>query len=187
WTTSEPTKHMQDCRRFFQSAGVKTVLDVGCGIGIWAIFLSQAGFRVKGFDFSETAINYASDWAKRENLDIQYVCSPLTKVAYPNEQFDAVLAAKVLENVSRDEAEIAIEHISGSLKDGGVVYALFNPHLSEAQIEELMQSDNPTKNITHTIYTDEELKKLFPDFEMMKFKHYDDVGFRGLFLKKLEQ
>lgn len=52
WKTAEATKDMKDCLQFFEMHNVKSVLDVGCGIGIWAMFLSKAGFEVKGYDFS---------------------------------------------------------------------------------------------------------------------------------------
>lgn len=181
WTQAPPTEHMQDCLSFFQKHDVEEVWDLGCGIGIWAVFLSKAGLQVSGSDFSPKAIEFAEKWAAQEALEINYECRAITESAFPDKQFDAVLAAKILDNVPRKEAEAAIPHIQKSLRNGGVVYALFNPFLTDDQIAELEQSDNPTKGLISENYTDAGLQELFSDFSLLEFKHYDD-GFRGLLL-----
>ena len=183
WKTAEATKDMKDCLQFFEMHNAKSVLDVGCGIGIWAMFLSKAGFEVKGYDFSSNAIKFASRWAAEDSVQIEYKCCPITGNPFPHEKFDGVVAAKVLDNISKDELEIAIAKIFNCLKDGGLLFCLFNPYMTPEEIKEKEKSDNPTKGITLTIYTDVELRNLFPRFKLLDFKVYE-YGFRGLFLKK---
>lgn len=183
WKTAEATKDMKDCLQFFEMHNVKSVLDVGCGIGIWAMFLSKAGFEVKGYDFSSNAIKFASRWAAEDSVQIEYKCCPITGNPFPREKFDGVIAAKVLDNISKDELEIAIAKIFKCLKDKGLLFCLFNPYMTPEEIKEKEKSDNPTKGITLTIYTDVELRNLFPRFKLLDFKVYE-YGFRGLFLKK---
>lgn len=183
WKQAPASPEMVDCLRFLQAHRVRSVLDVGCGIGIWAVFLSRAGLRVKGFDFSAKAITYAQRWAAEEKLAIDYACAPVTAPPFAGEHFDAVVAAKVLDNVSREELAIATERLFDCLKDGGVAFCLFNPLLTAEEIERLAASDNPTAGITHIVYTDDELRGLFAGVTLLDFKRYPH-GFRGLFLQK---
>ncbi|MCB9134412.1 MAG: class I SAM-dependent methyltransferase [Anaerolineales bacterium] len=49
-----------------------TVLDLGCGPGLYASRLSQAGMRVTGVDYSRRSIAYATEFAQENGLDIVY-------------------------------------------------------------------------------------------------------------------
>lgn len=183
WKTAPPTQHMRDCLAFFQREKVKTVLDVGCGIGIWAHYLVKAGMQVTGTDFSSNAIAFAKRWAQEEKLDTEFVCAPATENRFAGTSFDATVAAKILENLSTAEARIAVQNMQTQLRPGGVLYALFNPHFSERQLAELAKSDNPTKGITHINYTDDDIAALLSDFQIIEVKKYDD-GFRGFYLRR---
>ena len=183
WKTAKPTEDLRDCLKFFQKNNVKSVLDLGCGVGIWATFLSKASLTVKGVDFSSNAIQFASKWAAEEKLKIEYTCCPITVIPFTQEQFDGVVAVKILDNISREELEIVKGSIFKCLKEKGLLYCLFNPHMTTEELRMIHKSDNPTKEITLTIYTDAELKNLFPQFQLLDFRTYD-YGFRGLFLRK---
>jgi len=50
------------------------LLDLGCGPGIYAELLTQAGFCVTGIDLSPRSVAYAQASAARNNLAINYVC-----------------------------------------------------------------------------------------------------------------
>lgn len=183
WKQAPPSQDMQDCLHFFQQHNVKSVLDLGCGVGLWAIFLSKAGLHVKGVDFAANAIEFADRWSQEENQQITFRCAAVTSDAFPGEAFDAVVAAKILDNISRREFEVARARIVSSLAAEGLLYCLFNPAATAQELEQEAASDNPTQGITHIVYSDEELPGLFPEFETLGFKRYEH-GFRGLFLRK---
>lgn len=50
-----------------------TLLDIGCGPGIYAEQFAKAGYQVTGIDFSERSIAYAQSSARRLSLDIKYL------------------------------------------------------------------------------------------------------------------
>jgi len=50
-----------------------SVVDFGCGPGLYAERLARRGARVTGIDISKRSIGYARDVAAREKLDIDYV------------------------------------------------------------------------------------------------------------------
>ena len=49
------------------------VADFGCGPGLYAKRLAEAGAKVTGIDFSENSLNYAKEAAAQAGLDIDYV------------------------------------------------------------------------------------------------------------------
>ena len=57
--------------REFDLAG-RTVLDLGCGPGLYAIELAKLGARVTGLDFSARSIQHARTQAKDTELDVRF-------------------------------------------------------------------------------------------------------------------
>lgn len=47
-----------------------SLLDLGCGPGLYACRFARAGFRVTGVDYSRRSIEYASKYAKEHDLEI---------------------------------------------------------------------------------------------------------------------
>lgn len=66
------------------------ILDLGCGPGLYAERLAQAGFHVTGVDFSQNSIDYATAQAQQKQLAIQYRCQNYLELDEP-ELYDAVL------------------------------------------------------------------------------------------------
>ncbi|SEL99238.1 Methyltransferase domain-containing protein [Syntrophus gentianae] len=50
-----------------------TIADFGCGPGLYAARLAKRGANVTGIDFSKRSIEYAKEFAAREQLKINYV------------------------------------------------------------------------------------------------------------------
>lgn len=181
WKKVEPSDSMNDCLNFFKQNNIHTVLDLGCGIGIWSIFLGKNGLTVKGVDFSKNAIEFAREWSKKGKINVVFVCSSLINHSFKKILFDGIVAAKILDNISKLEFVEVKRGILSNLKMNGILFCLFNPQISE--INEIKNSKNPTEGITHIIYSDEELKQLFPDMILLDFKYYEH-GFRGMVLQK---
>ncbi|MEY8298216.1 class I SAM-dependent methyltransferase [Emergencia timonensis] len=66
-----------------------SLLDVGCGPGIYAERFVKAGYQVTGIDFSRRSINYAKESAANQGLDIAYNCQDYLKLDL-NADFDIV-------------------------------------------------------------------------------------------------
>ena len=66
------------------------ILDLGCGPGLYAERLAQAGFHVTGVDFSQNSIDYAIAQAREKQLSIQYRCQNYLELD-DQSAYDAVL------------------------------------------------------------------------------------------------
>lgn len=70
-------------------AQYKSLLDLGCGPGLYAQRFHKAGYRVAGVDFSSRSIAYAKEQAIQQNSPIEYHYQNYLTIDYKN-QFDVV-------------------------------------------------------------------------------------------------
>ncbi len=59
--------------RLFENAGVRTIVDVGCGTGRHAIAFSQRGFEVTGVDPAEDMLAAARANAASRDVDVRFL------------------------------------------------------------------------------------------------------------------
>jgi SAM-dependent methyltransferase len=67
-----------------------SVLDLGCGPGLYAYRLARAGLQVTGVDYSRGSVEYASGYANANHLDITYRYENYLDLQDEN-QYDAAL------------------------------------------------------------------------------------------------
>ncbi len=94
------------------------VLDIGCGGGVLSEGLAKKGAIVTGLDVEEGALQTARAHAKKEQLDIHYVCEPVE--CFESPQFDVVTCLEMLEHV--DNPERVIHSAARLLKPGGTLF-----------------------------------------------------------------
>jgi SAM-dependent methyltransferase len=97
------------------------VLDAGCGNGAYSRYLSET-FKVIGVDISEKQIALA-----RQNApNAQFICDDITKIKFPDEYFDGILAFYSIIHVPRDEHYELLKNFYRMLKEKGVVLLTFS-------------------------------------------------------------
>jgi SAM-dependent methyltransferase len=95
--------------------GVRSILDVTCGIGTQAIGLARRGFSVTASDLSAGAIERARGEAQRRGVEIDLaVCDMRAAHDHHGRQFDVVIAC-----------DNSIPHL---LNDGDILLALRQMH-----------------------------------------------------------
>ncbi|KUG08098.1 class I SAM-dependent methyltransferase [Solirubrum puertoriconensis] len=105
-------------------------LDVGMGQGRNTLFLARQGWDVTGVDIADEAVAEAQAEAKRQNLRINAVVSPMESFTYGTNRYD--LVAFVYEGCFEGQPEV-LANIRKALKPGGVlVFEFFH---REAGIE----------------------------------------------------
>ncbi len=112
------------------------LLDLGCGPGIYAELFKHKGYDVTGVDFSERSINYAIESAKKENLDITYICQDYLELDL-EEKFDLITLIYcdfgVLSDINR---QLLLKKIYSMLKhDGVLILDVFTPFEHEGKQE----------------------------------------------------
>jgi SAM-dependent methyltransferase len=96
------------------------VLDMGCGYGVYSRYLSDK-FKVIGVDISEKQI----ELAKQNAPKAEFICEDMTKIYFPDEFFDGILAFYSIIHVPREEHYNLLSSFFRMLKMNGVVLLVF--------------------------------------------------------------
>ena len=95
------------------------ILDIGCGGGLLSEPMHKLGANVVGIDASEKNINVAKLHAKKNNLDIEYICtSPENLINKKN--FDVILNMEIIEHV--EDVDFFLKSSSNLLRVGGIMF-----------------------------------------------------------------
>ena len=155
WYEAPPSDAMLQCRDFFAANPVRRILDLGCGFGRWSMMLA-GGLDVVGVDYAPRGVRAASRWAKKKGARAQFVAASALALPFQPMVFDGVLAALLLDNVSREDLGKVIRGVNRAVRAGSPGFFVFNPYLTEQDAARIAE-DNPTKNCMYVAYRDEEL------------------------------
>jgi len=97
------------------------VLDAGCGAGVVAIALAEAGHNVSGIDIAPRMIERAVQEAELRGLSCDFRVGSADALPYRDAAFDAVVAMGLLANLPDDRA--ALREMLRVLKPGGLLMA----------------------------------------------------------------
>ena len=96
-----------------------SVLDLGCGPGLYASRFARAGFKVTGVDYSRRSIEYASQYAKESNLGVLYRYENYLELSDENAYEAAFLIYGDFCPLSPDERRKLLINIHRALKPNG--------------------------------------------------------------------
>lgn len=97
------------------------ILDLACGFGRHSLELARRGYAVTGVDITAEYVSYASEQARKEGLNANFICADVRESNFCSE-FDVVLnmadgAIGYLENETENRK--IFEVVSAALKPGG--------------------------------------------------------------------
>ncbi|MBN1168064.1 MAG: class I SAM-dependent methyltransferase [Methanospirillaceae archaeon] len=106
----------------------KSILDLGCGPGLYCELLAEHGYQVTGVDFSKRSIDYARQSGSHKGLLIEYIQSNYLDLTFEN-LFDLIIIIfcdfDVL--VPHDRTRL-LKNIFRALKPGGLfIFDTLNP------------------------------------------------------------
>jgi SAM-dependent methyltransferase len=106
-----------------------TILDLGCGPGLYTEKLAQKGHCVTGMDFSSNSIRYARESAAGKKLDISYRQQNYLELEEEN-RYDLILMIFTDFGVlPPDQRKILLSNIYRALKPGGkFLFDVLNDH-----------------------------------------------------------
>ena len=95
------------------------ILDIGCGGGLLCEPMSRLGADVVGIDASDKNIKVAKLHAKKDNLDIEYLCA--TPETFKTDiKFDVILNMEIVEHV--ENVDFFLKSSSELLRKNGVMF-----------------------------------------------------------------
>jgi len=109
----------------FKSKNIETplsginILDIGCGGGLLSEPMCKLGANVTGIDASRKNINIAKSHAKKNKLDINYICSSPEKLSN-KKKFDVILNMEIIEHV--ENIQFFLKSCSNLLKKDGLMF-----------------------------------------------------------------
>lgn len=141
----------------------ETVLDLGCGTGIYAIDLALMGLHVTGIDISEEMLAVAAQKASNLNLSIVLKQADIGKIDFGNEAYDKVISISAMEFFP-NPAEV-IRRAYQAVKPGGrMVFATIGAGSSWSALYESKAKADPDHLFNRaTFYTGRQLMDLFSE------------------------
>ena len=181
--------YIHELTRKLKKYQVKKVLDLGCGSGWLSIFISKYGFDVTGIDASKSAIDLGKMWATEENLNVNLLVCDLLNIPFEENSFDAIVCNSVLEHFRFDQAKIIFETIHKILSEKGFLFGCFDKvgtgkgEYFELEDSTHIYTDEIRKGMMLRNYSDEELKTLMKDFDILSFDK-NNYGSRLVWARK---
>jgi len=119
WNIETPPKALVELVESGRVNPCKTI-DLGCGTGNYAIYLSGKGFEVTGIDISQTAVNIACENAKKKGIKCSFIAADILGDLYKvKETFDFAYDWELLHHIFPEKRAKYIKNVSGILNPGG--------------------------------------------------------------------
>jgi len=119
----KPEENIPRVVRILKKEKIKRVLDLGCGSGRHLVYLAKQGFDVYGIDISETGIEIAKDWLKKEKLKADLKIGDIyKKLPYKDNFFEAIICTNVLHHNKIEKIRKLIKEIERVLAPRGLIY-----------------------------------------------------------------
>lgn len=182
--------YIHEITRKMKKFKVKKVLDLGCGSGWLSIFISKYGFDVTGIDASKAAIDLGKAWTSEDNItNINFLVGDLLNLPFKENSFDAIVCNSVMEHFRFDQAKIIFDKIHRILTEGGFFFGCFDQvgtgkgEYFELEDHTHVYTDQMRKGMMLRNYSDQDLKELLSNFDILSFDK-NNLGSRLVWAKK---
>ena len=96
-------------------------LELGCGIGNYAIYLATKSFEVTGIDFSPKAIELAKQKANKMNVNCEFFVADVTgDLSEVKGNFDFIFDWELLHHIFPEKRKFFLKTVYNLLKPGGI-------------------------------------------------------------------
>lgn len=161
---------------------IKTVYDLGCGVGRHTVFLAKQSFKVTASDVSPSGVRKTREWLANENTNANVVELDMLTWPFDSGTFDAIIAYNVVYHAMRNEVEHVIRQAYRVLSMNGVMLVTFKSIL-DSEYGEGLRLDQSTyapvagveKGIPHYYVDEDEVRRLLQDFELLKLIHKQEL------------
>jgi len=115
----------------------KTVLELGCAFGSFAVFLAKQGARVTGVDIGPDLIESAKLSAEINHVDCEFHRANIVNLPFDTNSYQFVVGISVLHHLSQSDLKRAVEEIYRVLDESGV--AIFCEPVENSKIFDFIQ------------------------------------------------
>ena len=124
WSTRRIEEEVAACPRrsitkYFEGYLPKDapILEAGCGLGAWVVYLSDRGYDIAGIDNDASVIERLKAW--KPTLDVRF--GDIRKLPYEDGVLAAIISLGVMEHFE-DGCEAALNETRRVLKPGGLLF-----------------------------------------------------------------
>jgi ubiquinone/menaquinone biosynthesis C-methylase UbiE len=123
WSTEEITQaNLAKVDKALQARGIKSgvLLELGCSAGNLSLLLAQKGFQAYGIDISPTAISWAKEKSREQDLDADFRVGNVLDLPYPSDFFDGIIDALCFHCIIGEDRPIFLANVFRVLKPRGL-------------------------------------------------------------------
>ena len=161
----------------FKKEGVRKILDIGFGVGRHTILFAKEGFDVYGIDTSESGLEYANKWARKEKITVRLEPGEMSNLPFESDFFDLIIAWNVLYHGILDSIRKSIEEIRRCLKqDGYLLCSLISVKNDKYGLGEEIErntfviAEEEEKSHPHHYFDRKEIKQCLVGFSLLRCK-----------------
>jgi len=93
------------------------ILEAGCGLGRWLIYLSKKGYNIEGIELNKDAVKRITAFDK----NLQVTAGNVLKMPYEDSSFNAIISLGVIEHFEEGPQK-ALKEMYRVLKPGGILF-----------------------------------------------------------------
>lgn len=168
--------------KYFQKKKIKSILDLGCGVGRNLIPLAKMGFDVSGIDYADEAIKQTKSLLEENKLRASLIEGDVyKKLPYEDHHFDAIVSIQVIQHAYETDLTNAIKEIYRILKPNGYIFVTVCGRYSKGKVRPCLvktaknvaphtfipTEGNETGQV-HFMYTKSLIVKHFNRFNILK-------------------
>ena len=160
--------------KFLKGHKIKTALELGCGEGRNALYMSLQGVDVTAADSSKVAVANAIRQAKEKNERIHFLCGNIFAADFGNEPYDFIYDSGLFHHLAPHRRITYLDLLSRKLKSGGY-FGLNCFAWGENCADEVDDWEFYQKRRAGVAFTKERLTELFQEyFDILEIRKYED-------------
>lgn len=178
-----PDKFVIELLPELAAANVQRGLDLGFGVGRHAICLAKEGIDMYGLEAAANGLDFASQWAKAERLQLTLTTGDMTELPYEDNFFDLILTWNVIYHGTMDRIQKTVAEIERCLKPNGRLVCTLTSHAhkryglgNEIEPNTFVIPDSGETSHPHHYFDRAEAESLLQNFTIYRCEDVDHAA-----------
>jgi ubiquinone/menaquinone biosynthesis C-methylase UbiE len=174
YSPEEPDETVVDFAGSLQRSTKMRILDLACGGGRHAVYMSEKGFEVTAVDISGTGLKMTRGRLNSEDLTSGLVRSVMNILPFADSAFDAVICTRAIHHQRLKAIQETLFEIKRVLRKDGIVLIDFLSKRTHSygkgiEIENgtFIETGGHEKGLIHHFTDEDELQRLFEGFRIL--------------------